>query len=152
MTSLYESLEVDRGAKEDGVWVAVLDGVEIKVASTDSKRYRDVSRRLMKPYFKILQAGGRIPDDKQVEIAVVIAADSLLLDWKGVTDRDGNELPFSRENVIKVLTDLEVLRNMVAEIAGEAETFNKAALELAVKNSAKPSVGKSSGAAKKNDA
>ncbi len=37
-------------------------------------------------------------------------------------------------NAIQVLSDLEVLRDMVAEIAGEAETFNKAALEQAAKN------------------
>ena len=38
MTDLYEALEVDRNAKEEGVWVDVLDGVKIKVASSDNMR------------------------------------------------------------------------------------------------------------------
>ncbi len=152
MTNLYELLETDSNAEEEGIWVEISDGVRIKIASTDSKRYREKVIQLLKPYRKILQAGGRIPDNKQEQIAIDSIVDGLLLDWDGVTDRKGKVLDFSRDNALKVVTELKKFRELIAEIAGEAETFNKQALRDAAKNSATPSAGSSSGAAKKQDA
>ncbi len=149
MTNIYELLETDTDAEEDGIWVEISDGVRVKIASTDSKRYREKVVQLLKPYRKILQAGGRIPEAKQEQIAIESIVDGLLLDWKGITDRGGKTMKFNRENALKVITELKKFRELISEIAGEAETFNKHALEDAAKNSPAPSAGTSAGATAK---
>ena len=147
--NIYELLETDQVAEEKGIWIDISDGVRIKIASTESKRYREKVTQLLKPYRKILQAGGRVPDAKQEQITVDSIVDGLLLDWEGVSDREGAILEYNRENARKVVGELKRLRDIVLEVASEAEVFNKRVIEEAAKNLKKPSAGNSPGATKK---
>jgi len=150
--NIYDLLENDPIAEEEGIWVEITEDVSIKVASTESKRYREKVTQLLKPYRKVLQAGGRVPEAKQEQITVSSIVDGLLLDWKGVSDREGTQLKYSRENALQVVTELKRLRDLILEVAGEAEVFNKRALAEAAENLKKPSAGNSLGETKKPSA
>lgn len=61
-------------------------------------------------------------------------ADAVILDWQGVTDRNGELLPLTKENVVAVFTDLPDLFVDVREAAAKAATFKALDVDADVKN------------------
>ena len=53
----------------------------------------------------------------------------MVLGWKGVTDRDGNELPFTKDNVVTLLTDLPDLFNELRNEATRQSNFRVTEIE-----------------------
>ena len=54
--------------EEEGVWVDFGQGLEVKIRRSDSRRSREVFRRLYKPYRKMEEAGNAIPHDDEILI------------------------------------------------------------------------------------
>lgn len=87
-------------------------------------RMRAVSQRLQKKYRHNL--AGDVSD--QVATAIELEKVAVAVaDWRGVTGPDGAELPFTQENVRKVMTDLPWLRKDVLYAVLVKETFRKEA-------------------------
>jgi len=130
----------------------ILDYGEFKIriaraggANTDFNRSL---RARIKPYKKQIEHN-LMDNDLAQQILAEVYADSVILNWSGVTDEEGNELEFTRENVIKVLTDLPELFNDIQAQAQELSNFRELEIEDEAKNLKKPSGGKSSGGRKK---
>ena len=70
----------------------------------------------------------------QDELAIGIFVDTILQDWKGVSARDGSELPYSKENAKALLLDLPNLFGTLQAEANKMSNFTQASLELAAKN------------------
>ena len=61
-------------------------------------------------------------------------ADTLIIGWSGVTDEAGNPLPFNRDNVVKLLTDLPELANDIQAQAVLVSNFRAEEREADAKN------------------
>ena len=120
---------------------ALGDGLRVRVARFGNPRHERILERLRRPYRNILRAGGEIPREAQERITIEATAAAILLDWEGVEERDGRPIPYSREAAVRLLGELKDFRNAVGYLALEAETFRRAALEAAAKNSATCSAG-----------
>lgn len=110
--SLYNTFETDKSLERDGI---VLDygfnsknePIQIRIARAGgaNAKFAKVLEQKMKPYKRAI--ANDTMDNKVAEKLLVEAyADSVILDWTGVEDREGTALDFNRENVVKVLTDL----------------------------------------------
>ena len=75
---------------------------------------------------------------------IQVIADAVLKDWEGVDGPDG-PIPFSRESVVKILTDLPDFYEDVLSLSKEAETFRDEEHDEAAKNSKESSPGISGG-------
>lgn len=131
MTNFVNRYQTDKTLEENGQWVNLGDGIEVKIARLNSERSQAVRRRLEKPYSKMR---GEIPTQIQEEILTKQVAEAVLLDWKGVELESGKPLEPTLENKIKILTEFKDFRQDVVFVSMEAETFKNASVEEATKN------------------
>lgn len=128
-------IKKDVNAVDAGVWVnKCFDDLDVKVASTDSRKYTDALRVALKPYQRTLK---NMSNEQFAEIQNKIAAKYLLLDWRGLQDDEGNEILYSPEKALELLNDPEMadFRELIMSLASEQELFRKEALaELATKS------------------
>ncbi len=113
--SLYKIFRTDEAAEREGVWLeyATADGkpparIKIARAGGSNARYGRVFEAKTKPYRRQMQLGTL--DDKTSErLYAELYAETVVLAWENVEDEQGAKLPFTRENVVKILTDLPEL-------------------------------------------
>jgi hypothetical protein len=146
MADLRKTYATDIEKEQDGVWSDDLgDGLKLKVARLKNPGFRKLYQRLTKPYER--QIRNRTLDDA-VENSILsqCLAKTVLLDWQKLV-LDGVELTYSHENALKVLSDpgLSDFRDVVVDLANDAELFRNENLEDAEKNLLPGSSGTSSG-------
>jgi hypothetical protein len=145
-SSLYEAYETDHKLEEEGAWVEIRDGVEFRIRSDQSSPVREFAAKLGKAQRQILQANGWVlPPKMSDRNDVLLCRTVLVTGWRMkqedgsykdvMLDRDGQELPFSPDNVEKLVSDLPALRRDILMIAKTDETY-KAVRESMLGNSA----------------
>ena len=135
MSNPYEMFETDAGLEQDGQWIDYGD-FEIKIAKAGggNRRYVRIHQELMKPYER-RAAVGALDEETARPVLAKIYAKAVVLDWKGVTDRDGAPLPFSEQNVASLLCDLPALFADLINIASNDQAWKAFAREEQAKNS-----------------
>lgn len=128
-------IRADLSKVEEGQWVTYSAGIELLIASTDSKKYRAERSRILKP----LMRGTRrsLDPDKVVDLLKPAVAKYLLLGWRNLEDVQGKEIKYSYDQALRFFNDpaLRDLYNFVLEAAGEAELFRAEETEAEAKNS-----------------
>lgn len=134
LLSAYAQFESDKDKEAQGTWVNV-GTMSFKLARAgggNEKFMKEAAKR-----FKPLQAAiqnDQLPPALGQKMVVEIFADTIVLDWKNVAGRDGAELPFSKENVVTLLTDLPNLFIELQRESQAASNFSKDQLEAAAGN------------------
>ena len=139
MGSIYDRFETDRNLETGGIWVDYGNEGAFLIAHTGgtssefSKIFRNAYKKNKSRFDRDLMS----ESESQAMLLETFAKTSIL-DWRGIKDRDGFEIPFSRENAVKLINDLPVLGFMlfaeaknyenflVAEQAGHAKNFETA--------------------------
>lgn len=157
-SKLYERYEQDKDKGEAGLWITDLL-IPVKIHALSSRRVKLVREEARKLFLQAETANnGTLPPEKQVEKATFVLAHGVVSNWgakaalaDGVKreqlgedpteaqDRDGNDLPFTVENAMRLFKDLDDFRDDVMVIAASRETFRKSSLEGVKGNSAAPS-------------
>ena len=108
---------------ENGTWIDLGDGLHICVARTGNKKSVAMFNKLTKPYRQMIERG-TMPDDKYREINVKIVAETILLGWRGLSDK-GVEVPYSPEKAAEILSDPAYagFLKLVQDLAAEEEVF-----------------------------
>jgi hypothetical protein len=111
--NIYEVFKTNEQAENEGLWFGGYgqspSGRKTRFLlarmSRSNKAYTNAVQRMHDEYGQQLEMG-TLDDDTAFELMLDIFVNTVLLDWDGVADRDGNDLPFSKENAKRVLTDL----------------------------------------------
>ena len=107
--------------------------IEISPASNSRPTTSKRMEALVKPYRRQIQA--ETIDNKVLEKLVMQAfAETVVLGWENVEDRNGNLMEFNVANVIQLFTDLPDLFKDVQEQAQKAVLFREDILEVESKN------------------
>lgn len=106
-------------AAHTGVWVEFM-GARFKVASSKTPAfYAALTRRLR----KIPQAAQKANPELMLEVTRKAQAETVLLDWEGVTDGPENTpVPCTLENKMALL-EAPDFRDWLNEVAADNETF-----------------------------
>jgi len=132
--SPYAQFKTDSKVEKKGI---TLDfgsfAIRIARAGGANKAYAKALMKHVKPYRKAFQAG-TLDAKTQSEIMAKVYADSVVLDWVNVMDAEGNEMPFSHENVVKLFTDLPELFQQVIADAENYRNFKEVEAEDIAKN------------------
>ena len=141
-----KDIKVDSSKSEEGVWIEIDDGAELKIARQQNKNYvREMNKEFAARKIK-LKSLGRLDSLVLREITLRIAAKTILLDWKGLFEGD-KELKYSPEEAMRLMIDpdYQEFQNLVLELSDDAEHFRKEEIEESAKKSESSLPGSMSG-------
>ena len=144
MTSPYDLF---KEKQIDETTPAILDygsfQIHIKHGGASNKPFVNAAQFKLKQFERRdqLQEKGSLSDDalKELEadkqrVLVDMYAEHVIVDWKDVTDKEGNELKFNKENVVKLLTDLPILFQDIIQQAMDVSNFKEVEEKESEKN------------------
>lgn len=101
--NLYEAFEtnLEDTAKE----FPLSDTASITLMPIAGDKSRRAFERMMEPYSVRLNAGGKLTDEENKSLNVRFYAENIVKGWKGILDREGNEIEFSVENAKMLFSD-----------------------------------------------
>lgn len=110
--SLYKNFATDQNVERNGVvlqygYNSKKEPIEIRVARAGGSNIQFAKRleHELRPYKRMI--ANETMDPKQAEkILISVYADTVVLGWSGVEDREGNAMEFTKDNVVKLFTDL----------------------------------------------
>lgn len=134
--NLYEQFGTDAGLEKNGVKIPIGDMVfTLKHSGGANKAFAKALEEKSRP-FRLGRTGEIIISDDQADrMMYEIYADHIVVDWKGVKGPDGKDLPFSRENCIKVFTDLPKFFLVIKQQAESISNFQNKQIEADSGNS-----------------
>ena len=95
---------------------------ELARAGAENKKFGTKLNALMKPYKYAMQKG-TMKDEQAERILCQALADTVIVDWEGGTDREGNPLEYSAEAAAKLLLELPSLRQLIQDEASDVANF-----------------------------
>lgn len=128
-----ENLEAGSGVRLD---YGKSGSIIIHRAGGDNKKYSTVLNAKMRPFRRQL-SNGTLDDKTSLKVMAEVYADSVIVGWDKVLGKDGKALPYSRDNVVQLLTDLPELFRDIQEQATTVSNFRKDEDEADSKNSVK---------------
>lgn len=121
--SLYDLFATSESAAEDGKWFKFGKTIEVKIRRFKSKKSRKVREELEAPYKRATKFGTTLPDDISDEITNEHIAKAIIVDWKGVTDKQGNALKYSPVAALELMKALPEFKDAVIEISLSLDNY-----------------------------
>lgn len=106
-----------------GTWTEY-SGVELKIAYATNVKFLRTKQRLEQPHRRKIEAGTMDPAEVR-RIMCKAMAEAILLDWRGVKNADGSDVPYSIKNAEQALLFDEALRDFVMTYSIELGNFRK---------------------------
>jgi len=132
MADLKKLFGTDQNKEKEGVWQDMGDGLKMRIARIGNPNYQKRFQALSKPHRRALRRG-TLSDEIAEQLLIKCLAETIVLDWEGV-EENGETIPYSVDNAIRILTDYPDLRNYVNDIANEMEGYKEDADEEAIDN------------------
>lgn len=121
----YQLFATDSNVETNGV---VLNYGDFKItvarAGGANKAYLKALENRSKQYRRQIQ-NGTLSNEQANQIIRDVYTDTVIKNWEGVRDRDGNLMPFNRENVIKLIAELPDLFSDIQAQANEVALFRE---------------------------
>lgn len=138
--SLYAKFETDKSLETSGIELDYGPNTKGKTILIRIARAGGANDQ----YLKRMEAKAK-PHRRQIQHETVdrvvisqiikeVYAETVVLGWENVEDREGNDMPFTKENVLKLFTDLPDLYADITEQAQSAALFRVAVREIDAKN------------------
>jgi hypothetical protein len=133
--SVYDAFKTDASAETDGIELnfGELGKFNIARAGGSNRRYEAAVRKRIAPHQSALSLGV-LQDSVARALLIECYADAVVLGWSDVCDELGSPIPFSRENCIKLFTDLPDLFALIQQRAQDHSNFLAAKREAAAGN------------------
>jgi len=127
MTNLTKIYGTNPAAEEGGIDLHVGGDayITVKRAGNRNRAFQETFRRITSPYTKAIERG-QLDGETDDRLGIAIYAETIAIGWRGVGLVDGEDLPFSKENFIRVMTALPDLWRVVREGARDAANFRDA--------------------------
>ncbi len=134
--SIYELFETDTTMEQQGIVVDFGDYGKFKIARAGASniKYTDSFKTRYKPYQKLVRQN-KMPESVAQKLLIEVYADAIILAWEGVYDRKLKPIPYTRANVVQVMTDLPDLFSQILTESQNADLYRKEFIEDAGKNS-----------------
>jgi hypothetical protein len=132
MLDIFAAYAMDENAEINGVWQPLGDA-EFLIARANNRNFaRALAARVEKEQEK-LDRQDEAADKLSDEIWASVYAETVLLDWRGVTYK-GKPLPYSKANACKVLAHRD-FRREITKLAESLDAYRAKVEETQIKNS-----------------
>jgi hypothetical protein len=134
-SSPYSLFETNKDAESGSGITLQYPGFSITIhrAGGSNKKFAQVLSNKMKPYRQQFERG-MLDDETSARILLESYAEAVVVGWKDVKDRNGKNLPFTKENVVKLFADLPDLFTDIKTQAENAALFREQAEKADEKN------------------
>lgn len=135
MKNIYDKFGTDRKLEQEGITLDYGDGLELRIAragGSNTKFEKAVQAKMRK--FGLQAKHDLLDPDQMREVMREVLAETVVLGWNGVTNREGEALPFNRDNCIQLFKDLPDLFEDVLEQSRKAALFKTTVLEAEAGN------------------
>lgn len=123
--NLYALFETDKNLEETGVDFQFGDSIfKCKRAGGSNRKFDKTFEERTRAFSTKMQMAA-LSEEQSDAILMDVYFDAVLLGWSNVTDRDGNDLAFTKENFIKVMQDLPDLWKALRQAAANMDNFLK---------------------------
>ena len=136
MTSLYEQFSTDTEREVKGIVLDFGEAGEITVARAGgaNKRYAKVLKQKAAPYKRQMEHD-LMTMEQADDLLVDVFVEAVVIGWKRIKDREGNDIKFSKKACADLFKDLPEFFATVREEANKAANFRNDDLEADTKNS-----------------
>jgi hypothetical protein len=133
--SIYEKFATDKKAEQEGIMLDYGDGLEIRIARAGGSniKFEKVVQQKFKKYDRLLK-NDLLETEQMREVMREVLAETVVLGWNGVTDKEGNPLTFNKENCIQLFKNLPDLFEDVLEQSRKSALFKQTLLEAEAGN------------------
>jgi hypothetical protein len=135
MSNTYSMFKTDSTTEQTGIWLRYSPTMRIRVARSGGGNvaFAKALEAKSKPY-RLAIKNEMMDNELGKQILIEVYAETVVLGWEGVTDERGKDLPHSRENVVKLLTDLPDLFQDIIEQSSKMALFRQQQLETEAGN------------------
>jgi len=126
------NFETDEKKEVEGVWHEYAPGFKLRIARANNPKSEQLRAKLLEPHI-IAMRHGKMDADVLSNIVKEVYAKTILVDWEGMLDEEGNEIPYNLENALKAL-DLKDFFDVVHNYAESMRNYKKVVVDEAVKN------------------
>jgi hypothetical protein len=147
MASPYDTFKNKKIDMESTLRIDLIDFVIIvKHGGSSNRPFVNAMQQVNKSFASRDQMAdaGKLSDEaieklteQKAKAIAKIYFDHVIVGWENVTDEEGKKLAFNETNVVKVLTDLPVLFDVIVQESLKQGHFKEAQEEEEVKNSEK---------------
>lgn len=116
-------ITLDEKRASEGQWFDFMGGSKLKIASTDSRRYRAALAKEAKKHRIELDDSNPENFDAVMKVTMKVQAENVLLDWKGVDFQGQESVPYTPELGMLALDASPPLRAFVQEKAGLVDNY-----------------------------
>jgi len=123
-------LQADKILETQGIDLAFGGGRVITVARSggSNRKYRSMMAEVYKPHKRALE-NGTLDDETAGRLLREVFAKTVVLDWKGWTDENGEPVPFSFENCVSLFEDAPEIFDVVQDESGKFSNFSMQEVE-----------------------
>ena len=122
--------------REAGIWVPIrVEGADWRflVRSRESKQYQAALEKHLQPMRRRYK-NQEPPAEETQAVLIRIFAEGAIVDWQGVTDENGQPLPYSLDNAVMLLGEFPDIRDIIAGTSTEYAAYLAEAEETRTKN------------------
>lgn len=125
-TNLDKLFKTNSDLEREGVDFAIDDKTSFRLRRFNGQnpRVKAAMAAYYKPYARQVELG-TLPQEKSDEISILLFIDVCLASWQGVEDENGKELPFNKENAVKIFKSLPDLFNTLWAHANNFENYKE---------------------------
>lgn len=138
--SLSSNFATDSKKENDGVKILLppnedgsIPSVTIARAGRSNKRYSKALETATKPYRRQIDMG-TLDNDVAEKMFLKVFAETIVRDWEFMQDEPGINIPFSKENSLKLLEKYPELYDYLQKEANAFSTFRVEAMDDEAKN------------------
>lgn len=126
-TNLDKLFSSDKAIETDGKWFLMAENVEFKMkrfGGANSVEVNKLNAKYLGKYQKLISKGLL---DKEVEagLYVKVFVEASMVDWKGLSDDEGNDIPFTKEAAQDLFKRLPDLLDLAMEFSMDKEEYRE---------------------------
>lgn len=133
--NIYEAFE--RNLSDEPKTFPLGDDVSITMMPAGGDKAQRAFERMMEPYGPRLNAGGKLTTEENKKLNVRFYSEFIVKDWKGIRGRDGELIPFTKDNAAMLFSDekLAGFFALIIRMTQNDEAFKEASSETDEGNS-----------------
>lgn len=132
--NIYEAFE-SKSYEEEGKWFDLGPDSAIQLLYMGSEKVRRSYENLMRPYAQRQKLGLELTEEESRKVNAKFLSETLVLSWRGIKDKEGKEIKYSKEAVNALTEALPRFTALILKIATDDTNFEKSAVEEEVGNS-----------------